>query len=1129
MNLQHRTPRPRASSLVWTLLIIAAAAGAWLLLGRQTTTSHTTSPSGIASGSSEPAATPEDRFLQALNRGKSAFEKGAAEEAVAEFKKAVDLFPTHPDARLNLANALLLANKTDEAIQASGEALKLQEQSAAAHYIRGCALLRKSRQEEALKSLQQAADLEPNIAAVSFQLGRAHFDLGHYEEAVKAFQEAVAAEPDHPAAHYSQSQAHVRLNQLDLANQCLELHKQIQAKRAGTPADTSTYERCKHTAIRLPFRLEQPQAKGVQVVFKDVTAAAFQGVAGTFKGPVGIMDINHRGANDLFVLSPEGFRLLFNSNGVFYPAPTALPGSPDGQYRRTLVADLQNDRYEDVIVLGEKASHVFKFATNGLATEVTAFTGLKGLTAKTGGLVDLDFSGKLDLITASPDGTRVQLFRNLGNLLFRDQSTNSGIPSTFKQISQIAVDDWNNDDLMDLFVAEAGKPPAWLAKQRGGKLVSTNSPASWPATTAFAIGDLNNDLHNDLVAVNGDQLVVDFSSGEKPAALPLAGFQPSSIQLIDYDNDGWLDIVAVGKGLKCWRNAGKAGFSETTQALGFANIGTAEIASITAADFDNDGAPDFLLSDAQGGLRLLRNSGAEANQQVKVRLFGNRSNASGLGIRLEMVAGGWRTVRTVNSLPIEIGVGQRSQLDSVTVRWFDLAVPEVEVKVEPKKLTLFMETILPTGSCPYVYAWNGERYEFITDILGAAPLGLPVAESRYIPADTDELAWIGNQDTMKPRDGFYSLQITEELREVLYLDEAKLWVVDHPTNTTVVSSSKLMPGPPFPKPGIIALEHRQPLVKAENLLGEDVTRNLQQIDKSYASPAQLKPPQLRGLAETHGVVLDFGPIDTSKPLALALNGWLRFGGGMANISASLEEDLPFPFPVLEAQTSTGAWVPVKVTVGAPAGKTKEILVDLTGKLPKNVKRLKLTAGFEIHWDRIALFSPSANDTPLITRLDPANSDLHWRGYSIFKDLPWTHPLTPDYEKVQGKPHWRITPEGWCTRYGPVGDLVKNKDNALALVNGGDELTLNFDASKLPPIKPGHVREFFLLSVGWDKDSDFHVSRGWTVGPLPYHGQNDQAYGEQSNPAVESAEWVRRYNTRYVGPLTLNRSPKSSRK
>jgi hypothetical protein len=66
---------------------------------------------------------------------------------------------------------------------------------------------------------------------------------------------------------------------------------------------------------------------------------------------------------------------------------------------------------------------------------------------------------------------------------------------------------------------------------------------------------------------------------------------------------------------------------------------------------------DVIVALANGGLRYLRNEGGNANSQVKVRLFGTRSNASGIGCKVEIVTGGLRVVRTVQRLPVEVGVG----------------------------------------------------------------------------------------------------------------------------------------------------------------------------------------------------------------------------------------------------------------------------------------------------------------------------------------------------------------------------------------------------------------------------------------------------------------------------------------
>jgi hypothetical protein len=72
------------------------------------------------------------------------------------------------------------------------------------------------------------------------------------------------------------------------------------------------------------------------------------------------------------------------------------------------------------------------------------------------------------------------------------------------------------------------------------------------------------------------------------------------------------------------------------------------------------------------------------------------------------------------------------------------------------------------------------------------------------------------------------------------------------------------------------------------------------------------------------------------------------------------------------------------------------------------------------------------------------------------------------------------------------------------------------------LKEGHVREYFLYSDGWDKDSDFHVAAGTTVEPIPWHGMDDQKYGEQKRPAFPADGLMQRYNTRWVGERVLAR-------
>jgi len=146
--------------------------------------------------------------------------------------------------------------------------------------------------------------------------------------------------------------------------------------------------------------------------------------------------------------------------------------------------------------------------------------------------------------------------------------------------------------------------------------------------------------------------------------------------------------------------------------------------------------------------------------------------------------------------------------------------------------------------------------------------------------------------------------------------------------------------------------------------------------------------------------------------------------------------------------------------------------------------------------------------------------LHWRGFSQFEPFPDFLPLTPDYDKLQSVPPWNRTPAGWCTRYGPVDELVGKKDNALVLLNGGDELALAFRADRLPRKPVGFERDFFLYVIGWDKDADFHVGQGWRVEPLPFWGMDDQLYDKLSGSSGGEVSWIKQYNTRWVGPFVL---------
>src|SRR5262249_46246753 len=154
--------------------------------------------------------------------------------------------------------------------------------------------------------------------------------------------------------------------------------------------------------------------------------------------------------------------------------------------------------------------------------------------------------------------------------------------------------------------------------------------------------------------------------------------------------------------------------------------------------------------------------------------------------------------------------------------------------------------------CPMIFTWNGQRFEFITDVLGVAPLGASSGDGEYFPVDHDEYVSIpGN--LLQARDGFYDIRVTEELREVSYIDQIKLIALDHPTKTAILTNEKFK-SPPFPEFRLYGVDRKIYPLKAQDASG-DVLPALKVRDRVYPDAFPRDPA---GVADSHYLDLDFG-------------------------------------------------------------------------------------------------------------------------------------------------------------------------------------------------------------------------------------------------------------------------------
>src|SRR5207247_8703853 len=191
---------------------------------------------------------------------------------------------------------------------------------------------------------------------------------------------------------------------------------------------------------------------------------------------------------------------------------------------------------------------------------------------------------------------------------------------------------------------------------------------------------------------------------------------------LDYDNDGWLDLVVAGtagKGaakLFLFRNDGTGKFVDRSSLIP-APARAVGASAIAVSDVDDDGDQDLWLIDGAGAPRLLRNEGGNSNLAVNVELKGLRNgsgknNAFGIGARLELRAGQVYQTRVATDRVTHFGLGPHLKADVLRVEWPN-GVPQTIYF--PGSDQDVVEREMLKGADALVYTWDGKRCRFVHD------------------------------------------------------------------------------------------------------------------------------------------------------------------------------------------------------------------------------------------------------------------------------------------------------------------------------------------------------------------------------------------------------------------------------
>jgi cytochrome c-type biogenesis protein CcmH/NrfG len=1139
--------------------------------------------------------------LGAAYMNQQLFEKG-----LKAFQQAAAVDPKLAIARLNEGIAFLNLQKVDEAKAALEAALKQDPKNPNAWYNLGLLAKNTGDAQAAIDEFKRVTEIDPNDADTWYFLGTAYVQAKQFPQAIDSFQHALKLNPLHASAEFGLSRAYQQSADVDHAREHLKKFQYITQNKIGAPMSLAYGEQGQYSrAVESPSAVLKAPAP-IKVRFVDVTAQAGivakasavrpEGAVSVFGSGACVLDYDGDGKPDIFVVDngPEGGLGLYHNlgNGKFDDVTKKAGLDPNVHAISCTSGDYDNDGFADLAVSFYNGMMLLHNEKNGTFKDVAAATGIKsvGITGLT--FVDYDHDGDVDLygssglvMTVGPvsSGASV-MWRNNGNGTFTDVTAETGLSLPASANNAIGTD-YNNDRAVDIVVADWSGGTIFQ-NPREGRFTAGHSFSRTPISDKPVHSKSNEVPTVGVVALDFDHdgwMDIALTGLTEPALtlwrnnhgksfdlvqLPKTGWVKAyGIAAFDYDNDGWVDLVAVGetkdgKGeVRMFRNLGADGFKDVTADVGLDKIQLKDPRAIITGDYDGDGATDLLITQNHGPAVLLRNEGGNQNHWLRLALKGLNDNKSAIGTKVEIFAGGNRQKFEIygsngylgqNSPYLTVGLGDAKEADIVRMLW-PTGVLQDEIQVAGDKQQDILEIDRRGSSCPTLFVWNGERYEFVADMLGAGVVGHWVGPGQrdvprpveYIKIDGSRIREKENpqvsqqqRDLGHPTDGdtnknggaprladvarsgnrgTLSFRFMEPLEEAVYLDQVHLLAVDHPADVEVYPNEYFASNPPYPEFKVVVSRDARPPAEAWDEHGHNVLPNL--LAHRYFGDFALT--QFQGFAKPHSLTLDFGAPYRGGPLWLLLHGEVEYFSANSMYAAS-QAGVQAVSPYIEALGANGKWSRVIDDMGFPAGGPRTMTADLGGKLPPGTQRIRITTNLQIYWDSILIDhtpqkpNQSEAQSVRLTSIPLTRADLQFHGFPLKIESTPPGNVQYVYEKVSATgPYTR--PAGTYTRYGDVLPLLTATDDKLAVFGSGDEVRLDFDPSKLPALPDGWVRDYFFAANGYEKDMDFYAAEGNFVAPLPFLSMGEYPYAPKKSFPLDDAHvnYLLEYNTRHM--------------
>ena len=1109
-GLEDNRRSGRAAAIALAILAATAALVLWLVLREP----------GDGGGVDGPGL-PEDQLAREM--AAAYFAQDRKEQTLEALRPLIE----RPDARADdLVDAaavhLTLAN-VDQARELLERAGRSAPDSPRVAYARAQLALMEGEYDRALADLRRAHELAPEDLPTTLALAERLEDDAP-SEAERLCREVVAQGVEdagswYMVALYRLAMMLLRQDRMEEANALLDEHRKLEQRGLRPPQDKDILVGNLASVSPPPPRGSRPAGPGALP-----RLGSLERVLPELSGAIGMQlaDLDDDGDLDVVAWGPTG---LFT--GVQGEDGWSAERLVDTAVDLALAFDLGNDDDLDIVYAqggvlrlleGDRAEPKAPVSWRPWAQGLPEIPSAPADIAA----VDADHDGDLDLVLAGAFGAR--LLRDDGSSApFVDVSAEAGLPSE-RPFAWVRAEDLDTDRDVDLLFGGGGGPPYLASNVRGGRF---EDRSDWlrevgPLPEAPLIADLDGDARADIASAG--RLWTGGPSGRFRLAREGgagAASAANEIRSADVDLDGSLDVYWLAPsitGASALRGVLSVGFDfERELEIPLALDSQPLAARLADLDGGEELAHDLVVLSAEG---LFVNRGSQPGARaVRLGYRGRKDNRRGVGAVVEVRAGPIYRRIFWHGEPELVGAGGEAELDYVRITWPNGVVQyDLRRALGDRAATGAAENLQVEGliaSCPFLYAWDGERNVFVSDVLGITPLGLPTAKGRFVPPDHDEYVLVLGEE-LRPREGVLELHLTEELRETTYLDRARLDAVDHPADVRIYPNERFT-FPPFPEPHVHTVRTSIPPLRAAGSDGRDWTAVLAKVDGDYAAPFEPAPPQFLGLAEPHWLELEFdrAAIAGAPKLRLVMTGWFMWTDASVNMAASVDPDHEFVPPTLQFQDPSGTWRDVTPPIGFPAGKPKTMLVDVSELLPREDPRLRIRGTLRLYWDAIEL-ATDGDDAPLqMHSLEPVSARLWRRGFSEPEPSPRPHqPERFTWEHLARFPRWNPMP-GVYTPYGECHTLLHAIDDRFVVLAAGDALTLHFDGRGLPPLREGWRRDYLLFLDGWAKDNDPNTVHGETVEPLPFHAMTGYPYAphERYPDGPEHRKFRREWLTR----------------